>query len=405
MRLGDGNAEGGRAGSLRVLYSISHPLGRPGIATTALYQVRGLIAAGFQVTVYCTSLAIPVPATHRVVQTMVARGVRIPNRAVGVRRAYAYHDWCLARELARRPHTYDVVHAWPRGCVRTLRTARRIGLPAFREVCSPHSRAAFDLAGREAAATGVRLPRRHAQRGRSWRLRLEEAEYAAASWLLCPSDHVVRTFIEHGVDAGRLVRHQYGFDPDRFRPALGPRPADRPFTVAFAGRGEPNKGLHYALRAWRDAGSPGTFLICGVIMPDYRARLGELLGLPGVRELGFVSDLDRVLRESDALVLPSVSEGSALVTLEAAGSGCIPVVSDACGSPTRHLIDGLVHRATDTAELTRHLRLLAEEPTTRARLRAACIAGRDAHTWARAGERLAEIYQAAVRARPGGAPG
>jgi glycosyltransferase involved in cell wall biosynthesis len=132
-------------------------------------------------------------------------------------------------------------------------------------------------------------------------------------------------------------------------------------------------------------------------MPAYRQSLGGLLSLDGVRELGFVTDLGQILRSSDVLVLPSVTEGSALVALEAAGSGCVPVISDACGAPTRHDVDGLVHRTTDTAELANHLRMLADSPATLARLREACIAGREEHTWEQAGVRLAEIYQTVAR--------
>ncbi|WP_250283802.1 glycosyltransferase family 4 protein [Frankia sp. CiP1_Cm_nod2] len=399
---------------LRVLYSFPHTLGRPGISTTAFHQVRSMIDAGFAVTVYCTSLAGELDGAAEVVETMVARGRRIPHRAIGVRRAYGYHDRRTAHELATRPYAYDVVHTWPRGCIHTLRTARRIGLPGLREVCSPHSRSACGLAEQEAAACGIQLPRGHAHRGTTGHLRREDAEYDAASTLLCPSDYVVRTFAEYGADTGRLVRHAYGYDPARFFPTDLPRPADRPFTMVFAGRGEPNKGLHYALRAWRDAGAPGELLICGVIMPEYRASLGELLSLPGVRELGFVDDLGTLFRSADALVLPSVTEGSALVTLEAAACGCVPVISDACGSPARHLVDGLVHQATDTATLAEHIRLLAEDPATLATLRQGCLDARNRHTWDAAGTRLAEVYRAAARPRPplgapvtssGGSPG
>ncbi len=382
---------------LRILYSFPHTLGRPGISTTAFYQVRSLIDAGFAVTVHCTSLAADLTGAARVVETMVTADRRVPHRAIGVRRAYGYHDWRTARELATHPYAYDAVHAWPRGCIRTLDTARRIGIPGLREVCSPHSRSACAVAEQEAAACGIELPRGHAHRGTAGHLRREDDEYAMAGRLLCPSDYVVRTFTEHGVSADRLIRHAYGYDPARFFPTdIPPAPA-RPFTMVFAGRGEPNKGLHYALRAWRDAGTPGELLICGVIMPEYRASLGELLHQRGVRELGFVDDLGALFRSADALVLPSVTEGSALVTLEAAACGCVPVISDACGAPTRHLVDGLVHQATDTAQLVDHIKLLVNDPATLAKLRQGCLDARGDHTWDSAGNRLAEIYREVTR--------
>ena len=54
----------------------------------------------------------------------------------------------------------------------------------------------------------------------------EEAEYEMASKLLVPSEHVRSTFLERGFAPEKLIRHQYGFDPQTFRP--GPDRVDRP---------------------------------------------------------------------------------------------------------------------------------------------------------------------------------
>ena len=57
------------------------------------------------------------------------------------------------------------------------------------------------------------------------------------------------------------------------------------------GRGEPRKGLHYALRAWIASGAAesGRFVIVGAIDPDYRAVLAPLLAHPSVDERGHVT--------------------------------------------------------------------------------------------------------------------
>lgn len=393
---------------VRVLYSFPHTLGAAGIGIAALHQLRALVRAGFEVTLYATSLAAPVDGLTSAVETLVVGGRRVPHRAFGlVRNAYGFHDALVARALARRPYAFDVVHAWPRGCVRTLRTARRVGVPGLRELCSPHSATACEAAEREAARVGMRLPRRHAQRGTAGHLAREDAEYRAAALLLAPSDHVVRTFVERGFAADQLVRHAYGFDPTRFFPADGAE-ADqrgpRPFTVVFAGRGEPNKGLHHALRAWRASGIEGRFLVCGTIMPAYRARIASLLALPGVAETGFVDDLGALLRGADVLVLPSVTEGSALVALEAAASGCVPLVSEASGYPGSHLVDGLTHQVGDVEELTGQLRQLADDRALLAKLRSAALTLSAGWTWEHAGQRLADIYRD-VRRTPTPLPG
>jgi D-inositol-3-phosphate glycosyltransferase len=175
----------------------------------------------------------------------------------------------------------------------------------------------------------------------------------------------------------------------------------------FVGRGEPNKGLHHALRAWVESGAAehGRLRLCGDVLPDYRERLAPLLAHPSVEELGFVSDVGKVMRESDVLVLPSMTEGSALVTYEAQAAGCALLVSDAAGAPCEHLREGLVHTAGDVTALTEHVRSVDRDRELLDRLRRGALANAEQLTWAAAGQRLAEAYSEGLRrfaAREGG---
>ncbi len=76
-----------------------------------------------------------------------------------------------------------------------------------------------------------------------------------------------------------------------------------------------------------------------------------MLSHPSVIECGFVEDVSSVMRSADVLLFPTASEGSALVTYEAMASGCVPIVSDAAGAPTHHMVDGLVHHVGDSPTL------------------------------------------------------
>lgn len=389
-----------RSKRMRVLYTFPHRIGYHGIGTTAAAQVKGLAARGVEVTVYCASAGCDLPGVQEVVETMVVGGRRVPPRVMGVDRAYRYHDWRTARALERRAESFDVVHCWPASCQRTLAVGRRLGVRTFREVVSAHTATAYESAGRESALLRVELPKGHSHRFDPKRLAIEEIEFRLADVLLVPSSYVERTFLERGFDPARLARHQYGFDPERFAPAVRHEPFPRPFTVLFAGRGEPNKGLHYALQAWHDSGASadGRFLICGAILPRYRKLLAPLLEHPSIEELGFVDDVEAVMRTVDVLVLPSVTEGSALVTYEAQGCGCVLLVSDATGAQVTHLEQALVHPVGDVRVLTEHLRMLHGDGRLLARLKAATIRGRDQLTWDRAADRLLRVYESRLAA-------
>jgi len=338
----------------RVLFSFSTRLGTPGIGTTAWNQVAALAEQGVQVTVACGSLERPLPLSVRVIETLRPAGIKLPYRALGFDRTVDLHDRRTAR-LVRR-ETYDLVHCWPAGALATLRAAAALGLPALLERPNAHTRFAYEVVAEEHRRLGIPVDPDATHRYDAGRLARVEAEYAAASHLLCPSDFVAGTFLDAGFAPERLLRHRYGHDPERFPP--GEPPVDgRPLRVAFVGTGEPRKGLHFALEAWLGsaASATGRFLVCGGIEPAYREYLADALAHPSVEVLGQVPDPSATMRSVDALVLPSLEEGSALVTYEARASGCVLLVSDRAGAPCVHGQDALVHRAGDVAGLSAHI--------------------------------------------------
>ena len=203
---------------MRVLYSFPDGIGRPGIGTTAYNQVREIAAHGADVTLYCTSQHRELPDNVRVVRTMTLAGRRIPHRALGIDRAYRYHDARVATALRRGNAEFDAVHCWPRATIRTAEAARGAGIASFREVPNTHTGHAFEEVARELALLGLSPERGHSHTFDRDVLRREEREYEVADFLLVPSEYSRRTFLERNVPAEKLVLHRYGYDPQRFHP-------------------------------------------------------------------------------------------------------------------------------------------------------------------------------------------
>jgi glycosyltransferase involved in cell wall biosynthesis len=386
--------------TLRVLYSFPHALGRSGIGTTAYHQVTSLADLGCSVTVYCASLARPLPTTVRVVTTMAVAGRRVPQRVVGVDRSYAFHDRRVAHELQAHPERYDVVHTWPLGGEATLLAARAAGVPGLREVPNTHTAHAMAVVAAELDRLGLAQPSGHSHTVSPTRLHRENAEYAAAAGLLVPSDASAHTFLERGFAPAKLLRHRYGYDPDRFHPQERQPGA---FTAVFAGRCEPRKGLHLALQAWRQSGAGergGRLLVCGGLDADYGRLLAPELAQPGVEVVGFSERLGDLMAAADVLVLPSLEEGSALVTYEALASGLVPLVSTAAGAPVRADHDALVHEPGDVGRLAEHLRLVSTDPVRLATLRRHALQGARRLTWTESGRRLVDCYVRSIAPQP-----
>ena len=131
---------------------------------------------------------------------------------IGVQRAYNVHDHRVARWLRRNAAKIDVVHAWPRGCLRTMAEATSLGIPALRESPSPHTASAMRAAAEASRSVGVELPATHSHAPNDEVLEREKREYAAATAVLVPSNYAKGEFIKEGFPERALLQHRYGCD-------------------------------------------------------------------------------------------------------------------------------------------------------------------------------------------------
>jgi glycosyltransferase involved in cell wall biosynthesis len=380
---------------IRVLYSFPHKLGADRICYTAWQQVNGLAAAGADILVFPGALHRSTPPNVRVRPTLARGNLRIPYKLLGSSHALALHDYVVSRRIERLAGQIDIIHTWPLGALRTLKKAVTLGIPTVLERPNAHTQFAMEVVQQECKRLGVDLPPDHEHAYDADKLRHEEEEYRLADRLLCPSDFVLETFLDKGYPGEKLARHFYGFDDKVCHPNGRSRDAQRGLTMLFVGACAPRKGLHYALEAWlrSPAHRDGTFLIAGAFIPGYAERLSAMLAHPSIRVLGHRKDVPELMRQSDILVLPSIEEGSALVTSEARGSGCVLLVSEAAGAICAHMENALVHRVGDVKALAQHYTMLHRDRALLERLRAESLRTVQDMTWTAAGVKLLQVYR------------
>jgi glycosyltransferase involved in cell wall biosynthesis len=393
------------AKTIRVLYSFPHKLGAGRICYTAWQQVNTLAAAGADVLAYPGVLHRPLDPRVTVQPTLARGRLRVSYKVLGIMRALAWHDQIVARRLQTLKDKIDIVHTWPDAALQTLQVARKMGIPTVLERPNAHTRYAYEAVKNECDRIGLELPPddEYAYKHKMHILEKEEKEYQLTDYLLCPSDFVVKTFLDQGFDREKLVRHQYGYDPKTYFAGEKPPDAKNGLTVLFAGVCAVRKGLHFALEAWLNspAHNDGTFLIAGEFLPAYAEKLRGMLAHPSVKVLGHRNDVPELMRKSDIFVLPSVEEGSALVTSDARASGCVLLVSEATGAVAKHMENALVHPVGDTRLLTEHFTLLYNDRALLSRLRASSLRTVNEITWEAAGKRLLDVYREIVEVRAG----
>lgn len=163
----------------------------------------------------------------------------------------------------------------------------------------------------------------------------------------------------------RVVRIYNGVDPARFevRRNVGGS------VVGTVGRLRPEKGHAYLLDAARAVVAEvpeATFLLVGdgPCLPDLE-RHRDALGLNGrVTFLGRRCDVPALLGQMTLFVLPSVSEGLSIATIEAQAAG-LPVIVTDCGGPTEivvHAESGVVVPPADASALARAIVCLLRDP-------------------------------------------
>jgi len=202
----------------------------------------------------------------------------------------------------------------------------------------------------------------------------EAAEWALADAILCPSSFVLESLRCQGVAEDKLRLLAYGIDRARFLPPAT-RTREGRMRLLFAGTVGLQKGIQYLDGALRLLGA--NRVECRAIGPINltpwgRAQIRDRIELTGPLDRAGVA---AAYRWADALVLPSLCEGSAAVVYEAMAAALPVIVTPNCGAVARDRRDGLIVPIRDAQALAHAIEQLAVDRKTR------CAMGQSARQW------------------------
>lgn len=243
--------------------------------------------------------------------------------------AAGVHAWSCGRGSFRSPRVVGAIQA----LARHLR-ARRVQIVHCFEF---YSNVLGVLAARAARVPAIIASQRDLGNLRPWHeQRIHSAMLRLATDVLVNSDATAERLAgTHAARVGRLSVIRNGVDLGRFRPADSRSPSAGGLTVGTLANLRPEKGLLQLVEAAAlvRQQAPGVrFSIWGEgpLRPTLEARIRSLGLTDTVRLHGSTREPEKALQQCDLFVLPSLSEASSNVLLEAMASG-LPVVTTRIG--------------------------------------------------------------------------
>jgi glycosyltransferase involved in cell wall biosynthesis len=331
----------------------------------------------------------------------LSTGIVFKARARGIPVVLTLHDYWLACPLGQLLDWRLRVCPGPTpgGCAGCAGVLSRPSMPTvFRSIAAR-------------AAASHRVARSRAS------IRLEEMKHVASTvdLLISPSESLARRFANLGFPVARVLPNGI----DEAWPEVGPPlpvapqtlrdgAEDRPVVFGFIGSVIPSKGPQILVDAFRRLAHPRARLRIHGPALSYHGDFGHVARLErAIREAGLDPattlrgsfphrDIASVLSGLDALVVPSIWEENAPLTIQEAFLAGKPVLGSAHGGiaeMVRDGVDGLLFQPGDALDLARVMRAFVDDPRLRERL------GRNPRGSAIWAEHVADLEEAYADAR------
>lgn len=331
---------------------------------------------------------------HRVLELAYVLSARLGRRNPGLPAAIMHwrnrrFDAAVAAQVRNTRPAIVIGH--DTSCIATIRAARAAGAKSVVNQLIGHVAVGDQILGEEAKRFPDWADSLHAG-APDWLVRQCLDEVLEADAVLCPSDYVRQTLEDVGVRPEAIRMLPFGVRVERFTPPERPR-ADGVFRLLYVGQISQRKGLAYALEAVKRIGRKDIELVLvGGLVGQGRglaAYEGWFRHVPNVP----FHEIAALYQTADALIYPSLHEGSALAIFEGMASGLPVITTVNSGSFVRDGQDGVIVPMRDVDALVAAIEGLRTNDATRA---AMAVSARDralAFTWDQYRQNLGEILR------------
>lgn len=293
------------------------------------------------------------------------------------------------RRFVQAVKSNAVVYLWPGTSLETFKTLKSRGHLIVVETVNTLLASSKQILDRECRRLNVRST--HGITNAD--VEEELIKLQLADYIFSCSPEVRKSLINAGIAEEKILDTSYGLRDSELAETVKPCRSDpeKPLTAIFVGSIGVRKGPHLLLDYWCRSGVKGRLRLIGDIDEEVRHLIAPYLDREDIEHIEYVDDLKPIYADADVFILPSLEEGSPLVTYLALGAGLPCLVSPmGAGGIVSHGETGLIMDPFDAEQWQQGLNQLFNDDALRERMGRQAHAAASHYLWSKVGARRAQ---------------
>lgn len=218
----------------------------------------------------------------------------------------------------------DIAYLWPGTSLWLYRKVKSKGCPIVTEMINTMQATSKRILDQE--YSHLKIPSSHSISTGDAEKDVQVAKLS--DYIFSPSPGVSISITSAGIDENKILASSYGLKKQEILNQHRNGDSGKKLTLLFVGQICVRKGIHLLLDAWENAGVDGKLRIVGRISPDIKDLFNNYMKKnSNIEHVPYVKDLKPIYKEADIFILPSLEEGSPLVTYLALGASLPIIVS------------------------------------------------------------------------------
>jgi len=294
-------------------------------------------------------------------------------------------EWLFFRKIK----SDDVIYLWPGVSMALIKKIKAKGNIVVIENINCHQVTSKQILDEEARRVNITniffsIPQS--------KIKFENEAIEVCDYIFSPSPLVTQSLLVAGVAEDKILESSYGLNQSQQLDLKEKKKNNSAVEFIFVGRVGLRKGVHLLLEYWCAAGIEGTLKIIGPVEESIKGIIEPYRHVDNIQFINFTNDIEAVYKLADIFVLPSLEEGSPLVTYLALGAGLPSIVSPMGGlGVIANEKNGFIVDAHDKAGWVDALQSLANSSQLRKEQSISAREASNKFLWTKVGKQRADL--------------